>query len=295
MQLSILVGTILVGLSASAHGASLTTVTGWGSNPAGIQMNIYVPDTLPANPAIILALHQCGGSGQQFYGVTSLPYWANQYGYILIFPSSNGYCWDNHSPQSLTRNGGGDTQSLAQQVQYALTTYNGDPNRVYAFGWSSGGSMVNNLAATYPELFEAGATYGGTPAGCFAGAGSSTQFQPTTNTTCASGGIIKTPQEWGDFARNAYPGGYTGRRPRLQITNGALDTIISPQNHQEQLKQWSNVLGLSLTATNPNTPGQGYTQSVYGTGNKLVGYLISGVDHLTPFWESRLLAFFGIP
>jgi len=38
-------------------GAQLTTVTNWGNNPSGISsLQVYVPDTLAASPAIILGV-----------------------------------------------------------------------------------------------------------------------------------------------------------------------------------------------------------------------------------------------
>ena len=48
---------VLVLASATAAlSASLQRVTNFGSNPAGIQMNIYVPDRVASNPAVIVAV-----------------------------------------------------------------------------------------------------------------------------------------------------------------------------------------------------------------------------------------------
>ena len=49
--------------SAPASAASLTEVTNFGNNPGGMRMHVYVPDSRPANPAIVVAMHGCGGSG----------------------------------------------------------------------------------------------------------------------------------------------------------------------------------------------------------------------------------------
>ena len=35
--------------------------------PGGMRMHLYVPDVRPANPAIVVAMHGCGGSGPGFY------------------------------------------------------------------------------------------------------------------------------------------------------------------------------------------------------------------------------------
>ncbi|EPS39923.1 hypothetical protein H072_6327 [Dactylellina haptotyla CBS 200.50] len=287
---------IIALFAAAVNGASLQSVSGWGSNPSGIQMSIYVPDRLAPRPPVVVILHGCGGSGQQMYSSSNFQPYADQYGFILIYPSSNTKqgiaCWDNHTPQSLTHDGGSDTQGIVQQVQYTLNKYNGDPSRVYAMGFSSGAMMTNSLAATYPNIFEAGAPFSGVPADCFAGSGGSA---PTNgNTSCAGGGIIKSAQEWGNFARNSYAG-YNGRRTRMQIWHGAADTLVRPVLLQEELKQWSNVLGVSLASTQSNNPSSGYTAYVYGDGKQLVGYLEDGAGHGgVPYHESMVLSFFGV-
>lgn len=88
--------------------------------------------------------------------------------------------------------------------------------------------------------------------------------------------------------------GYTGPRPRLQLWHGTNDQTLDYQNFLEALKQWSNVLNLSSTCENPNTPEQGYTEKVYGDGTQLVGYSAQGVSHSIPEHEELTLAFFGL-
>ncbi|AEO68323.1 carbohydrate esterase family 1 protein [Thermothielavioides terrestris NRRL 8126] len=46
----------LMALASSALGASLQQVTNFGTNPTSIQMFIYVPAKLAANPPIIVAV-----------------------------------------------------------------------------------------------------------------------------------------------------------------------------------------------------------------------------------------------
>src|SRR6187402_3921424 len=120
--------------------------------------------------------------------------------------------------------------------------------------------MSNVLAATYPELISAVSLYSGVAAGCFVGNG-----VDQWNNACSGGQSTGTPQKWGDTARAMYPG-YNGTRPRMQIWHGSADTTLAPQNYQEELKQWTNIFGVSMTATDskPNTPEAQYTTSDYG-------------------------------
>jgi hypothetical protein len=42
--------------------------------------------------------------------------------------------------------------------------------------------------------------------------------------------------------------GYTGFRPRLQLWHGDADSVLSPVNQTESIKQWTNVMGLDINA-----------------------------------------------
>src|SRR5262245_59665350 len=55
--ITLLVGILVGGTPASA--ATIGEVTGFGSNPGNLRMFRYVPDGLPANRPIVLALHGC--------------------------------------------------------------------------------------------------------------------------------------------------------------------------------------------------------------------------------------------
>ena len=191
---------------------------------------------------------------------------------------------------SLTHGAGGDALGIISMVNYTLEKYSGNKDKVYVMGSSSGAMMTNVMAASYPEVFEAGSAFSGTAASCFAGAAAATPFAP--NQTCAQG-LQHTPAEWGNFARNSYPG-YTGRRPRMQIWHGLADTLVRPQCATEALKQWSNVLDVPFSKNVSGTPSSAYTQMIYGDGTKLQGYFGQGVGHTAPVNEVFMLRFFGL-
>ena len=135
----------LLGLAArSAKAASLQPVANWGASgvPTYISMYVYVPDRPAASPPILVVSHFCGGSASAVFGQAQgggLVTAADRYGFIMIFPqttnaATSAKCWDVGSKQSLTHDGGGDTQAVAQMVKYAITTYHANANRVYATG-----------------------------------------------------------------------------------------------------------------------------------------------------------------
>ena len=173
-------------------------------------------------------------------------------------------------------------------VKWTLKKYNADPDRVFVSGTSSGAMMTNVLLGSYPDLFAAGSAWAGVPFGCFAGNG-----YDVWSDACATGKIIKTPQEWASLVKNAYPG-YKGFRTKMQVFHGTADNILYPQNLQEEIKQWTGVFGYSQTPyqTTPNTPLQGWTRTRYGP--KFEAYSAAGVDHNIPNQNSLVLQYFDL-
>lgn len=242
-------------MPVSAKPASLELVTNnWGTNgvPSTVTMYVYVPDKLAAKPPILVVCHYCGGTAAGVFGEASgggIVSACNQYGFIMIFPQAanpdgSGRCWDVGSTKALTRDGGGDTQAIANMVNYAITNYQANGDRVYVTGTSSGAMMTEALLALYPDVFKAGAEFSGVPAGCWAVADPSGGW----SVPCASGQVVYTPQEWGAIVRAMYQG-YSGARPRIQLWHGTADTTISYTNQTEGIKEWTDVLGLSLSPT----------------------------------------------
>lgn len=122
--------------------ASLTKVSNWGSNPASLNMYIYVPTNLASSPGLVVACHGASGNAQQEF--TSTPYatLAEQYGFVVVYPESPAGAWDATSQASLTHDGGGASQSIANMASYAISTYKVNTAKVGVTGQSSGGTMA---------------------------------------------------------------------------------------------------------------------------------------------------------
>ena len=282
-------------MASPASPASLTEVTNFGTNPSGLRMHLYVPNNVAARPPILVAVHYCTGSGPAFYSGTEFASLADRYGFIVIYPSAtrSGACFDVSSPQALTHDGGSDPVGIVSMIKYVEQHNNGDPAQVYVTGASSGGMMTNVLLGDYPDVFKAGAAFMGVPFGCFA-----TTDGSGWNSACANGTIIKTPQQWGDLVRGAFPG-YTGARPRMQLWHGTDDATLRYPNFQEEIKQWTNVQGLSQTPTFTDHPQPTWTRTRYGgTGTNVAveGVSIQGVGHSLPQggMAAAVIQFFGL-
>jgi poly(hydroxyalkanoate) depolymerase family esterase len=277
-----------------AYAASLVQVTNFGNNPGGMLMHVYVPDTRPANPAIVVAMHGCGGSGPGFYRQSEFARLADQRGFIVIYPSAQqqagfGKCFDTWSNAAKRHGGGSDPVSIVSMVTYAERQYGGDPNRVFATGSSSGGMMTQHMLAVNPDVFKAGAAFMGVPFGCFTNAA---DYPPSTS-QCTTGQVNRTPQQWGDLVRAAYPG-FTGTRPRIQIWHGTADNLVPYSRLRESVEQWTNVFGVSQTPTSTDTLQTNWNRSIYGANVQAVS--VQGAGHSLPSsgMAARAIAFFGL-
>jgi poly(hydroxyalkanoate) depolymerase family esterase len=301
--LALLTSVLLTAPAASARtdarravpAATLTEVTGFGANPSNLQMYLYVPASVTAHPAVVVAVHYCTGSGPAMYSGTEFASLADRYGYIVIYPSvtRSSKCFDVSSPQALHRDGGSDPVGIKSMVDWVVRTYGADTSRIFATGISSGAMMTNVLLGDYPDVFAAGAAFSGVPFGCFA-----TTDGSEWNTACANGTVTHTPPQWGDLVRGADPG-YSGPRPRMQLWHGTADTTLHYPNFGEEIKQWTNVLGVGQTPAATDSPASGWTRTRYGgTGDRAPVEAISlqGVGHnlYTNGMAARVLTFFGL-
>ncbi|KAF4407087.1 MULTISPECIES: extracellular catalytic domain type 1 short-chain-length polyhydroxyalkanoate depolymerase [Streptomyces] len=288
---------VLVPSSASA--AQLTEVTDFGDNPGGLRMHAYVPDNVSEQPAVVVAMHGCGGSGPGFHQQSGFAPLADQRGFVVVYPTATkstamGNCFDVWSDASKRRGGGSDPASIVSMVEYAERQYGADPQQVFVTGSSSGGMETNALLALYPDVFRAGTVFMGVPFNCFA---NEADFPPTVS-KCVNGSMDRTPQEWGDAVRQAYPE-HTGERPRVQLWHGTNDTLVPYQLLGESTDQWTNVFGLDRSPTSTDQPRQGWQRENF-TGADGVTHVesisVQGAGHNLPSegMAAAAVEFFGL-
>ncbi len=290
----VVVSLVIVNFSTGkALTSTLVDVTGFGANPSNLRMSVYIPTTVKPNPPILVVLHWCGGSAEAIYAGTQYAALADQYGFIIVYPSTtnHGSCFDISSPQALTRGGGSDPVGVMSMVNYAAQQYNGNLNQVYATGISSGAMMTNVMLGNYPDVFKAGAAFAGVPFGCMATTDGGVWYGP-----CSTGTLIQTPQQWGDLVRAAYPG-YSGPYPRMQLWHGTEDTGLHYNNFGEEIKQWTNLHGASQTPVSTDFPQANWTRTRYAnSAGVVVVEAISeqGIGHSLQIDEVAAIRFFGL-
>jgi len=269
-----LAGTLVL-THSSAHAATLQPVTGFGSNPGNLDMYSYRPDGLPPGAPLVVALHGCTQDAATFHSHSGWRQYADQWGFAIVYPqqraTNQGASCFRWYEAAHTRRDAGEALSIRQMVSYAVTHYGSDPHRVFITGLSAGGAMAAAMLATYPDVFAAGSVVAGLPYRC---------APPETTVMCQFVGVQRTPQQWGDLVRNAYPG-YQGPRPKVAIWHGTSDFTVTSINATELMKQWTNVLGISQTPSETRSLPADTTLDIYGA-DQVRRYLISGMGHGQP-------------
>jgi poly(hydroxyalkanoate) depolymerase family esterase len=237
----------------------------------------------------LLALHGCQGSGPYLHSSTDFASLADRYGFLVIYPSTspNGSCWDVSSDQALTRGGGSDPVGPMSMAGYVEQHHGGNANAVYVTGESSGGMMTNAMLADYPDVFKAGAAFMGVPYDCFR-----TGSVRGWYSACARGQVSMTPQQWDGLVRGTALG-YSGPRPRVQLWHGTADPILNHNNLGEEVKEWTDVLGVSPTPSATDTPVAGWTRTRYDNGAgtpQVEACSIAGAGHQLPVQGTEMAA-----
>lgn len=262
-------------VSTPAYAATLTAVSGFGTNPGNLTMYSYRPDGMPANAPLVVAMHGCTQNATDYFTNAGWRKYADLWRFALVLPeqksANNSTSCFNWFETGDTARGGGEALSVKQMVDYAATNYQVDRGRVYVTGLSAGAAMTAVMLATYPDVFAGGAIMAGLPYRC--------ATSTVSAFSCMNPGVDKTPAAWGDLVRAAYSG-YTGARPRVSIWHGTSDTTVAPANATELRDQWTNVLGVSQTPTSTSSLPGGTSLASYG--DKVKVYLVSGMTHATP-------------
>jgi poly(hydroxyalkanoate) depolymerase family esterase len=277
--LALAAGIPLIARPAQAA-ATLTRVTGFGSNPGALNMYSYLPTGLPSGAPLVVALHGCTQSASDYYAHAGWPKYADLYHFALVFPeqtSANNAtsCFNWFQPGDYGR-GQGEALSIKQMVDYAVANYGSDTHRVYVTGLSAGGAMTSAMLAAYSDVFAGGAIVAGLPVGCAS--------DLTSALTCQYSATSKTPAQWGAAVRSANSG-YSGPWPRVAIWYGTSDSTVNPANATQSRDQWTNVWGISQTPSSTTSLPGGTSLQTYndGSGRPAVElYSVSGIGHGTP-------------
>lgn len=141
------------------------------SNDVGSRAyKVYVPAGKSDAPrAMIVMLHGCTQSADDFAAGTQMNRLADEHGFMVVYPEQAAHanaskCWNWFKPQDQLR-GAGEPSLIAGIVGEVAQRNGADPRRIYVAGLSAGAAMAVVLGETYPELFAGVGAHSGLPYG----------------------------------------------------------------------------------------------------------------------------------
>ncbi len=138
------------------------------SNAAGSRVyRVYRPAAAAGLRPVIVMLHGCTQSAEDFAAGTQMNRLADRHGFIAVYPeqapgSNASKCWNWFSSENQQR-GCGEPSLIAGITREVIEREGGDPKRVFVAGLSAGGAMAVIMAETYPDLYAAAGVHSGLP------------------------------------------------------------------------------------------------------------------------------------
>lgn len=227
------------GVGPTGRPPRLRELTSFGRNPGELRMFVYTPEHLRPNAPLVIALHGCTQTAEEYDHGTGWSSLADNLGFAVVYPqqqptnnAKNCFSWFLRGD---TARGQGEALSIREMVDHAIAKLASDRRKVFVTGLSAGGAMASVMLATYPEIFAGGAILAGLPYGC------ANNVQQAFDAMFTDQGL--PAQVLGDRVRTASK--HCGPWPKLSVWHGTSDPIVKPSNSEDIIRQWTNVHGLA--------------------------------------------------
>ena len=200
-----------------------------------MKSRLHVPagEPPPGGFALLVALHGCTQSAEDFARGTRFDALADAYGLIVLYPQQSmrrnpRRCWNWFLPENQRRDGA-EPAGILELVEQTLASHPIDRGRVAVTGLSAGGSMAAILIEQAPEVFSAA----GIVAGVALHAASDVE-SAFAQMNDGSQPALTIGRAVGDAERFA--------RTRVQIWSGDADRVVDPRNAQVLAEQFGALL-----------------------------------------------------
>ena len=140
------------------------------AGPAGqIDYMLYRPEAAASGMPLVVMLHGCTQSPEDFALGTGMNRLADELGFLIAYPrqtqaANQQRCWNWFRPGDQER-GRGEPELIAGITRDAIGAEHADATRVYAAGLSAGGAAAAIMADAYPDLFAAVGVHSGLACG----------------------------------------------------------------------------------------------------------------------------------
>lgn len=252
--------------------AGTTEKTGFLQGRLGTRVyRLFVPAGDPAPMPLVVALHGCWQTPEDFARGTRLNEAAERRHLLVLYPLQSQRdnptrCWNWFEPPQADR---GEAGQLVDIVRHVVEEQRVPADRVALVGFSAGGYMAVNLVCIAPDLFTAGVgVAAGGPYRCGTG--------PMGAVDCMRGQGLSG--EASAAACRAQMG--TRARPvRASLWHGEADSVVSPSNLDALVDMLRRIDALPVTAA---LRGDGGVHAVWKDARGravLERWLVPGMGH----------------
>ncbi|WP_379923635.1 alpha/beta hydrolase family esterase [Erythrobacter sp. R86502] len=231
---------------------------------------VYRPDGLTGSVPLVVMLHGCTQTAEDFARGTKMNALADEIGFIVAYPeqprSANMQkCWNWFRPGDQGK-ASGEPALIAGITREIITSEPIDPPRVYVAGLSAGGAAAAIMAGAFPELYAAAGIHSGLACG-------SARDMASAFVAMQGRGKAQRPSTTQTYV------------PVITF-HGDRDATVHPVNSQQIHAAWESSPTLSglrrNTTEGVSQSGQAYTKTeLLDSGGRSVSesWLLKGAGH----------------
>ena len=155
---------------AAGPPASSTLAAGTFASAAGSRpYKLFVPSRPAPRPALLVMLHGCTQTAEDFAAGTRMNTLAQNVGAYVLYPeqvrqANAQRCWNWFLPAD-QHAGQGEPEIIAGMTRHIIAGHGIAPGRVFVAGLSAGGAQAAIMASAYPDLFAAVGVHSGLACG----------------------------------------------------------------------------------------------------------------------------------
>ena len=137
----------------------------YSGHAGSISYMLYRPASVSPGMPLVIMLHGCSQSPEDFARGTAMNTLAEERGFLVAYPrqtqAANAQkCWNWFRPGDQGRDRG-EPALIAGLTREIVAAEHADPGRVYVAGLSAGGAAAAIMADAYPDLFAAVGVHSG--------------------------------------------------------------------------------------------------------------------------------------